>query len=133
VRKRVSISAYLLNPYAWTCAIAWLALFYEVTVYLRCSTALANIINDRFPDLWSKLRIGSSQSPWNAYGTFRAERLDRLILFNMASGEHPSDPEFRALLNATRWAAFGCLLAFTLAVVMLGIADASVNGVSTSP
>ena len=111
----------LANPFLWSFVIAGAALVRTALLYMASVNELANYIMASCPDLWAKIAWKKPPQIYTAEPLQLMNlRLDRLIYFDSASGDHPADPQFHKLLSRIRLSALMCFILFAIAIISLG-------------
>ncbi len=117
-----------INLFAWSAGLAGIAFALLAALYIRSASRLTGWIDAQCPQLWSKVWRDSFAAAVNPssepYSWNKARRLDGIVIFNRAAGDYPDNPAFRALLSNCRWSGCFSLIAFTLAILLLGAATA---------
>jgi hypothetical protein len=104
---------YLTSYYFWASVLSGLIFLGAASYYINQATKLSIFIDKRCPELWQKMSEGFVRP--------KAGRLEYLVLFNTGAKDHPDDPAFNRLLNASRLSAAVSLISFVAALVLLGL------------
>jgi len=89
--------------------------------YLRLSSQLSGILYSHSEE-WRQTITRTSNFNMRFVGP--ARRLELINLFDSRPNMLPSDPSVRLILRRARWAGWIVLIAFVVAVICLGAADA---------